>query len=85
MNFQAPLTETEEKYKLVIASCTQLKKEMAGLMSEVNTVHDLVEELKKERLKKQLQNEELVMVSKTVAALCSSFKNGEQMWYFVDV
>ncbi|GAA6099324.1 leucine-rich repeat flightless-interacting protein 2-like [Tachysurus ichikawai] len=58
---EAPLTETEEKYKLVIASCTQLKKEMAGLMSEVNTVHDLVEELKKERLKKQLQNEELVM------------------------
>ncbi|KAK2850404.1 hypothetical protein Q7C36_009187 [Tachysurus vachellii] len=58
---EAPLTETEENYKLVIASCTQLKKEMAGLMSEVNTVHDLVEKLKKERLKKQLQNEELGM------------------------
>ncbi|XP_058248488.1 myosin-8-like isoform X2 [Hemibagrus wyckioides] len=58
------LAETEEKNELVVVSCAQLKREKAGLMSEVTKLQGSVKELKKELFKIGLEHDGLAMECK---------------------
>lgn len=87
LNFQVFLAEIEEKNEPVAVSCAQLKREKAELMSEVTTLQGSVEKLKKELFKTGLENNGLVMVSKTIVVSSSFFqvfKNDEPLWCIID-
>lgn len=87
LNFQVSLAEIEEKNELVVVSCAQLKREKAGLMSEVTTLQGSVEKLKKELFTTRLENDGLAMVSKTIVVSSSFFqvfKNDEPLWCIID-